>query len=111
MHEDHEKADITSLLLHGLVVALPDVFGDGFVKKLLIPMSIFPPDRGKLRTPGFEKRLAVGIDSLAFLSADNVRLNPVTSDTAHIREGLGIDKGDQAVKSVRLSLMWCGGEH
>ena len=72
MHEDHEKADIASLLLQGLVVALPDVFSDGFVKKLLTPMPFFPCDRGKLRAPGFEERLAIGIDGLAFLGADNV---------------------------------------
>jgi hypothetical protein len=68
-------------------------------------------DLGKLRAPGFEERLVIGVDGLAFLGADNMGLDSVTSDTAHIREGLGIDKEDQAVKSVGLSLMRCGGKH
>ncbi len=42
LHQDHQEADVAPLLLHGLVVAFPHVFGDRVVQDLLIAVPLFP---------------------------------------------------------------------
>ena len=71
----------------------------------LIAVLLFPRDRSKLRAPRFEQWISLGIDSTAFLCADDMRLDPLTGDTTDVRELLGVDKGNEPMKSVGLALV------
>ena len=67
-------------------------------------MTLFPGD-GKLRAPGLEQWLALGIDGAALLGADHVRLDPLAGDAADVGKLLSVDQGDQPVKGVGLALV------
>lgn len=111
LHQDHQEADVAPLLPHGLVVAFADVFGDRLVEELLIAVPLLPGDRAKLRAPGLEQGLPIGIDGAALLSADDMRLDPLAGDAADVRELLGVDQGNQPMKGVGLALVRGGRKH
>ncbi len=111
LHQDHQEADVAPLLPHGLVVAFADVFGDRLVEELLIAVSLFPRHRAKLRAPVLEQRLPIGINGVALLGANDMRLDPLSGDAADVRKLLGIDQGNQPVKGVGLALVRGGRKH
>ena len=70
-------------------------------------MTALPGHRGHLRPPGFEERLAVGIDGLALLGTDDIRGHPLAGDAVHIRKGVVIQQVHQAMEGVGLPLVGC----
>ena len=68
-------------------------------------MTALPGHRGHLRAPGFEERLAVGIDGLALFGADDIRGYPVAGDAVHVGEGVVIQQVHQAMEGIGLSLV------
>ena len=93
------------LLAQGLVVALAHIVGHRLVEKLLQLVTALPGHRGHLRPPGFEERLAVGIDGLALLGTDDIRGHPLAGDAVHIRKGVVIQQVHQAMEGVGLPLV------
>jgi hypothetical protein len=107
LHQDHQKADVALLLAQGLVVALAHIVGHCLVEELLQVMTALPGHRGHLRPPGFEERLAVGIDGLALLGTDDIRSHPVAGDAVHIRKGIVIQQVHQPMEGIGLPLVGC----
>ena len=68
-------------------------------------VTALPGHRGHLRPPGFEERLAVGIDGLALLGTDDIRSHPVAGDAVHVREGVVIQQVHQAMEGIGLPLV------
>jgi hypothetical protein len=105
LHQDHKKADVASLLLHCLVIAITDVFGDSLIEDLLIAVAVFPGDRDELRAPWLEQRLAFSINGPPLFGADDMRLDSLAGNAADVRELLRINQGDEPMKGVRLALV------
>ena len=106
MHEEHEEADVATLLPYGLVVAFADVLRDGVVEVTLLPMTILPGHWHQLRPPWLEQRCTFGIDSAALLGTDDIRLDPLSGDTREVWKSLRIQQRDQSMEGIGLALMW-----
>ena len=106
-----KRADVAALFTHGLVIAIPNVFGDCIVKESLVSMC-FPPGNGRqLRVSRLEKRLPLGSDGAAFLGTDHIRLDPIPRNASHIGKCLGVDQGDQPVEGIGLPLVGSRRQH
>ncbi len=105
LHQDHQKADVALLFAQGLVVALAHVVGYSLIEELLQVVTALPGHRGHLRAPGFKERLAVGINGLALLGADDVRSHPLAGDALHIRKGVVIQQAHQTMEGIGLALV------
>ena len=104
LHQNHEEPDIRLLLSHGLVVALADVFGDGIVKRLLVAVAV-PAHTDELGDARLEQRIAVGIDGLPLLGADDVGMDALAGDAAGFGEGVLVQQRHQPVEGIGFALV------
>ena len=68
-------------------------------------MCFSPRDRHKLSFSRFKERFAFGGDGTAFFGPNHIRLDPISRNAAYIGKRLGIDQGEQTMKSIGLSLV------
>ena len=110
LHQDHQEAEVLSILAYRLVVAKSNVLSNRFVKLLLKLVLLFPANRHELGQPGQKERITPFVDRSPLLCSDDERDDFFTADRSSRNELFGVKQSHDPLKASGLALVRCGRE-
>src|SRR6202011_605303 len=108
--QDHQEAEVRSVLPHRLVVTQANVLRDRLVQVLLELMLLFPADGHELGLPGQKEWITPVSDGPALFRADHEGDNLFSADRTSSDELISVEQRHEPLKASGLALVRCGRE-